>query len=74
MLAPSAFTDIRNATRIVNRRRKRAFIEGFLVRHRLGWIMGHCRIACESIVASSDLDQYRRPSTARLPDLRSPAP
>jgi hypothetical protein len=36
MLAPSAFTDIRNATRIVNRRRKRAFIERFVVRHRLG--------------------------------------
>lgn len=66
MLAPSAFTDIRNATRRVNRRRKREFIECFVVGHELGQIIGQCRIACESNVASSDLDQLRRSCAASL--------
>lgn len=73
-LAPSAFTDIRNATRRVNRRRRCAFIACFVVGHEVGQIIGQCRIACEFIIASSDLDQLCGSCATRLRGLRPSRP
>lgn len=60
ILAPSAFADIRNATKRVNRRRKRAFTMCFVVGHELREIISQYRIAWVPNTAATDLDQRRR--------------